>query len=241
MKKIIFSILLFALIVSIPNFANAAPCNVTNLVFRIKSFTPNGGGGCQYLVDIGFDIEHNGGNKYIYAHLWQTADYPAWGGTYGSAPTTASLNGSNVIGTIQINIGTPDVLSATYIQSGTTVMLSGTLTKTTVGIYDRYLITNVTLNFTSCPPQLRVKADVWASQSGNGSVVHCINGGLEFVLPANNFTMSTLLCQAAACSLGSRFHTRRPEARSARRADSSSRHQDESLPRRGSTAPILSL
>ena len=37
-----------------------------------------------------------------------------------------------------------------------------------------------------------IKADVWASQAGNGRVVHCMNGGLEFILPSSNFNLSSL-------------------------------------------------
>ncbi len=65
MKTFLLS-LVAVLLLAVPRQARGQSCTVNNLKFAIRSYTPGTLGGCTYVADIGFDIKHNNGNKYIF-------------------------------------------------------------------------------------------------------------------------------------------------------------------------------
>ncbi len=180
MKKILLSFFLITGFLAVSKTAMADPCGVSNLYFKLNTLTNNAGGSCTITFDIGWDQTSNNGNKWSFAHLWLEPDYPGY--TYGSRPTGAQLTSSNAIGTVVVQDGIVTTGSSAY-PGGTTTVLGGTLVKTTIAGGFQYRITGISKTFTLCPSSLSIKGDVWSSNSGFASAVHCFNANLLFLPP----------------------------------------------------------
>ncbi len=192
MKKILLSLMLFAGLVSISTNTFAAPCSVSNLYFRLNSYVVNPNGSCTINFDFGWDQFSNNGNKWSFAHLWLSEQYPNPALSYGSAPTTANL--ANALGTIVIDNGVLNPANNAY-PNGTATILSGTFSKTAITGGSRYRITGISKTFSVCPASLSIKGDVWSSNSGNGGSVHCFTNNLDFLPPTQNLNLTgTFFC-----------------------------------------------
>ncbi len=180
MKRILLSFFLITGFLAVSKTAMADPCVVSNLYFKLNTLTNNAGGSCTITFDIGWDQTSNNGNKWSFAHLWLEPDYPSY--TYGSRPTGAQLTSSNAIGTIVVEDGIVKIGSSAY-PGGTTIVLGGVLVKTAIAGGTQYRITGISKTYTTCPSSLSIKGDVWSSNSGFASAVHCFNANLLFLPP----------------------------------------------------------
>jgi hypothetical protein len=188
MKKIL---LLLALIVSFGFLQQASgqACAVSNVSVQLNSLSPSGSN-CVVDVNLTFSLQHNSGNKFIWVHLWKTADYPNL--PYNAPPTAAQLALSLANIGINNNVS-PQTLQLTYVPAtGVPVQSSAnglTLTVTPgVGV-DIYTITGVKLTVASaCNTAIAVKGDVWSTQSASQNNVQCFSKGLVFI--ANDPTIT---------------------------------------------------
>jgi len=152
---------------------------------------------CQITVNVQFDLDYNGGSKYVYFHSYLAADYPSpsvfnCGSSASQDPPThnqlgtavddigksmldVGLDNSSGHGTLNVPVSVPILTS--YLPDPTVVLtqpsnsLGMTVTKTFKGgMTDHFVISNLKVTFNqSCAAVLIVKTDVWASNSNAAS------------------------------------------------------------------------
>jgi hypothetical protein len=172
MKRYLLSFLLIAC--AFLNKSNAQ-CTILNITTaNIRKTTVNGN--CAVMFDLTISAQLNNGNKGIWVHFWDEAQYPStpWNYSSGSAPSAAFL--VNTLGTLGVdNSGTTPIVLTSYpfdpsppvkmVQAqNPLVNTSGSGSST---IYS-YLFTNVVLTLPSNSCNIpTVKADVWSTQANS--------------------------------------------------------------------------
>jgi hypothetical protein len=195
MKKILLSL---AFIASI-GLANKmqAQCTLSNVTVNLNSANPDGFGNCIVNFDLAFDIDNNGGNKYIWLNLWKSTDYNFNTFDYGAggakAPKWDELDGvtnlNDPIGIVGINNDVaPPVFLATYpadptnVNTGNGRLVVGTsLTRTVVGTNFHFVLTGLQFTIPGPCAGLILQGDVWSSQSNSANApIHCYSEGISF-------------------------------------------------------------
>ncbi|MGN6399363.1 MAG: T9SS type A sorting domain-containing protein [Flavisolibacter sp.] len=171
MKKTLLSFFL----ASIAYLGNLnAQCTILDVTTSDVHKTTSGSN-CIVTFNLTITAQLNNGNKGIWVHFWNTANYPATPWNYGnSAPSAAFLSSS--IGTLGVdNSGaTPIVLSSYPFSTSQPVVMAtaGTPQVTTTGsgsgtVYS-YVFTNVTLNLANNDCTIpAIKADVWSTNANS--------------------------------------------------------------------------
>jgi Secretion system C-terminal sorting domain len=186
MKKVFTPILLFITLL-IANSQSHAQCSFISPTVEISNIATNLNGNCEVTMNLSFDIVTNSGNKIIFIHLWNQANYPSLNyGCNQCQPTAANL--INTIANFVIdNSGVNPVFLSSYgpansVAVKTPVNTPGlTIQKTTstnVGA-DKMIISNVKLTIPgACTNSFSFQGDAWSSNSNsNNPVVHCAMQG----------------------------------------------------------------
>jgi len=67
---------LLALLTGFFSFSKShAQCQFTNSTLELNSIYTDANGNCVVNMNLGFEIDLNNGNKYIFIHLWRAQDY----------------------------------------------------------------------------------------------------------------------------------------------------------------------
>jgi hypothetical protein len=188
MKKILLLIAVIAF-VGLHNRLQAQACAVTSVSVELNSTTVSGGS-CVVNINLTFNLAHNSGNKFIWMHLWKSADYPNL--SYSSPPTAAELSASlanigidNFSGTPTLQTSYPPAPSVPVEDAGDGL----TLAVTPNGATDIYKISNIQLTVAGgCTTAIAIKGDVWSTQSQSQNNVQCFNKGIIFI--ANDPTIT---------------------------------------------------
>jgi hypothetical protein len=187
MKKALLPFLFFASFLFIDR-VSAQSCSVSSPTVSNIS-TSNGVGGCTVTFDLSFDFAGNNGNKWKAILVWTESAYNAIPSNfYGSnglkLPSAADINSSNAVATISINdnISTTQTLSTypgdnvnpasfksglMYISSATTLTIKG-----------------ITVTVPNCGSQIKLRADVGATNANSFSQFGCLSKG-ELSFTAN--------------------------------------------------------
>lgn len=188
MKKSLLALLLLTGL--FVNKALAQPCSLANL----QIFNVGTGSDGKCYADISFDMDRNNGNKFIYIHLWTSANYSLvttsrW--QKGSGPLYADINGTNnshpALATVAIDnndYSNPKFSSYGYrpdptvtVKTGTSVTTSSTpVSGSGPHAFYRYTVTHVMLGNTvsgGCTAS-NVSGIVWSTQANStNSHIHC--------------------------------------------------------------------
>lgn len=173
MKKILLS---FVLIACAFTGKLNAQCSILDITTSDFQKVPSGTD-CIITFNLTIKAQLNGGNKGIWVHLWDVADYPSPGWNYsGSAPSAAFLASTNALATLGVsNTGTSPVILTSYPfdnSAPVTMATANAPTVTSTGsgpstVYT-YVFTNVSLqlanNDCTIPP---IKADVWSTNANS--------------------------------------------------------------------------
>ncbi len=201
MKKILLSFLIMA-VMGITAKVQAQNCSIANVVITVNSATVNGGN-LDVDFNASFDLDANGGNKYLFIQSWKTAQWPNyWQCANGIAtlnpkkgPKAADLVNSFLRLAINNDVTAPTQPSFTvYGFDGSVIMsTAGSVTKVynavTVGgiTYDRFTLTNVLVTIpgiTDVNDAIAVTTDVFSTNgqvTGPNSPIHCVNcGNVQF-------------------------------------------------------------
>src|SRR6185369_11018689 len=181
MKKILLTLVIFA---SFGLMAKLnAQCAVSNVSVHLNS-TIASGGNCTMNFDISFDLQHNGGNKYIWLHIWNATNYPNL--AYSHPPTAAEL--ANSLANVGINNNVaPPVLLTSYVQAPSVPVQSAGLTLSIsvgggAGGSDRFQITGISVVVPgACATMVTLKADLWSTQAASQNSVSCFTKGITFI------------------------------------------------------------
>jgi|CXWL01.1.fsa_nt_gi hypothetical protein len=198
MKKILLSLMSLA-VVGLTAKVQAQACAVKNVVVTINS-TSLVPGGLAVDFDASFDLDANGGNKYIFIQTWLRTQYPNYwlcvNGTDTRNPKKAPLSPDLTNAFLKLAINN-DVTSptqpsyTTYGFDATTMSTAGGVTKvynavTILGVtYDRFTLTNVQVivpGIVSLVDPIAVTTDVFSTNgqvTGPNSPIHCVNCGTE--------------------------------------------------------------
>lgn len=202
MKKILL-LLATVLLIGFNNSTNAQACSFGNLGVKVNSTSPGTiPGTCVINFDFYFDIDHNGGGKYFYIHIWPTSLHPAF--NYAKPPTTSLISGGN--GALdnsltsfgyyhfQSNLSPvtsylPDPTNVPQFQTGYTLTeIQGTP--------DRYTAHNLVITLPQgCNISQSLSADAWESQSDHSQTVACFSANQKFYLNDPIITGGLLFCQ----------------------------------------------
>ncbi len=186
-KSLSFLLVLFIAVLNAQYVAGQAnPTNACSMsgieIMKTTGVNPNPDTNGDITLDLYFPINiHNGGQKFIYIHFWEASVFPAapFGGNGSVAPTSSGVL-SNSIGTIALDVNTSNLsIRTTYPPDGSITPISTGFAVNRIGNED--FIYSLKLHL----PQggTSVKAAAWASQAGNGSVVHCSSGGDAIIVP----------------------------------------------------------
>ncbi|MFT3827094.1 MAG: T9SS type A sorting domain-containing protein [Chitinophagaceae bacterium] len=172
-------------------------CTVSNITVTLNSALTNAGN-CQVNIDLSWDQQNNGGNKYTNLHIWSTANYP--GLSYANPPTLSDL--ANAIGTIVIanpTTATP-TLNATYPNAPATTMLSAAsvqkvyVSGSGINTINRFTIKGIVFTAPgSCSNPVSIKADIWSSNSNSDNAVQCADPNHQFFVN-NPLVSGSLIC-----------------------------------------------
>lgn len=165
-----------------------AQCSFVSPTVDIISVTPTSTGDmCTITFNLGFDINVNSGNKIIFVHLWEEANYPNPMLNYGCnqcQPHAADLQ--NTVANFSIDdFSTTPQLKPTYGPDPTVanVFYSAPITvqRTTSAVpgATRFYINNISLVIDNACQDYVFKGDAWASNSNNtNSSVQCAMQGI---------------------------------------------------------------
>ncbi len=199
MKKILLSLLILSFVGFVGKL-QAQNCSITNTVISVNSTTVVGPN-LDVNFNISFDLDANGGNKYLFIQSWKATQWPNyWGCVNGQAtinpkkaPQGATL--TNAFLKLAINNDVTDPAQptfTTYDFDGTTMTNSAGITLTkiynaiTVGptTYDRFTMNNIMVTIpgvTNPNDALAVLTDVFSTNgqvTGPNSPIHCVNCGI---------------------------------------------------------------
>lgn len=160
-------------------------CTFSNAAVELigNPYTDPVTGKCMIRFDLYFDLNSNGGGKYIYVHIWPTALYPNL--SYSSAPTAANLTNAVITFGVYhhgadlyiVNSYAPDPTISSFQFEGLSVRIG----PGAISGYDRFEVEGLLIaSSSSCLIPQSFTADAWQTQAANGSVVHCFSKGLVF-------------------------------------------------------------
>lgn len=187
MKKVLLSFFIFTSFVYASK-VNAQSCAVASPTVSNIS-TSSGVGGCTITFDLSFDFAGNNGNKWKAIIIWKEADYNSipsnfYGANGKQVPSAAAINSSNALATISINSSISatqtlssyagDVVNPTSFKAGLTY-INNTTSLTIKGI---------TVTVPDCSSQVKLKADVGASNATSFNQFGCLSKG-ELSFTAN--------------------------------------------------------
>jgi len=173
MKKALLSFLLIACAFLNKSNAQCSILDITTSDFHKTSIN----GDCIITFNLTVKAQLNGGNKGIWVHLWDAADYPTPGWNYsGSAPSATFLSTTGAIATLGVdNSGTSPVIATTYPFDNSAAVTMATANAPTItstgsgpsAVYT-YVFTNVSLNLTNNDCTIpQIKADVWSTNANS--------------------------------------------------------------------------
>ena len=181
MKKFLLSLALIATFGFAQKLSGQA-CTVSKVSVQLNSTTVSGPN-CVLNITLTFSLDHNGGNKYVWMHLWKSTDYPGF--NYSKPPSAADLALSLANIGVNNNI-TPALLLPSYAPAASVPVQSGlsgvTLTITPSGSVDIFTVTGIQLTVPGgCNSKVSIKGDVWSTQSASQNNVQCFSNGLNFI------------------------------------------------------------
>lgn len=173
-----------------------AQCDLKNPAYKLNYIQPDGNGNCVISLDLYFDMKHNPGGKYVWIHIWPTADYTNWnyihppttvnGGLSGSIATVGVEHQQNHLAVQSIYFPEPSLPTIQYTN------IEASEGASTLTGYELYTFKNVQLVVPGgCATPLPFTFDVWESQSATAQNVHCYIKGAQFV--ANDPRVNGLL------------------------------------------------
>jgi hypothetical protein len=187
MKKILCLFSFFASL-SFLGKVSAQSCSVANPAVSNISVTSNGGS-CTITFDLSFDFGGNNGNKWKAIFIWTESAYSSipsnfYGSNGMKAPSAADVNGTNPLATISIN----DAISATQTLSSypndvtnpTSFKPGLAYTATATSL----TIKGISVAVPNCSSQIKLKADVGATNSASFTSFGCLSKG-ELSFTAN--------------------------------------------------------
>lgn len=203
------------------NHLHAQSCTFVSPTVQFVSITSNTSTGqCEYIVNLEFDVEVNGGNKYIFVHLWDQSRYHLGSGgtalpfTYATLPVDNAGSPDGILYSSLVNIGinsfdSPPAFYTSYPPDASvpmanpTTMPGITVTETPLNsTTSRYVIENVKIILPGpCAGTLPTfTGDAWSTNGASANQVQCAMPGFTF--GALGPTASgTVTCSAAANSL----------------------------------------
>lgn len=193
MKKILLTMMIFAVAAYTANLKAQCDLVFSNLVIQPVSAVPNGGK-CNVTFNASFDITTNSGFKYLFFHSWLVADYPnppifncaqsnaqdpgtaAQLGTVVDQPGRSFLDAGFInLNTLTFPTGVPVNVTANiatvYPHDNTVVLtqplnspgLTATVTRTSANIL-HFDITNILVILNqTCGSPIVVRTDIWGS------------------------------------------------------------------------------
>ncbi|MFM2138560.1 MAG: hypothetical protein RJA57_867 [Bacteroidota bacterium] len=168
--------------------ATAQPCQLANPGVVLTHAYPNQDNtACIIGIDLYFDMTHNPGGKYVWAHIWPTALYTDHNyGLYGP-PTLANGGLVNSVATFGFfHQGSSLIMQTTYPPDANAPGFQSDLipSENPNGLLpgsDRYTIKGLDLTSPgTCQTPLSFTADIWESQSASAQNVHCVVKGMTF-------------------------------------------------------------
>jgi hypothetical protein len=184
MKKILLTLVVFASFGLVAKLN--AQCTVSNVAAHLNS-TSVIGSNCVLNFDLSFNLQHNNGNKYIFIHLWKSAQYPAQTTTFGNQlntpPNAAQL--SATVANIGINNNvTPDVYLTSYAPDNSVILQvpSGlAVTPGSTSIPDHFVLSGISISVPGgCSQAVEIKGDVWSTQAASANSVSCLSSTIDF-------------------------------------------------------------
>lgn len=188
MRKLLVTIIFITML---GLFRSQAQCNLSNIVVNLNSASPSGPG-CLVDMDIAFDMQENAGNKYIWLNLWKSTDYSFVTFNYGAGgakgPKLNEMDGADhthpPVAVIGIDNNTvPIVFLTSYAPDPTNITprTGTTITKTTSGGLDHFVLSHVTFTVPGGCNSLVIQGDVWSTQANSAnSAIHCYSQGISF-------------------------------------------------------------
>lgn len=203
------------------NHLHAQSCTFLSPTVQFVSITSNPSTGeCEYLVNLEFDIQINGGNKYIFVHLWEQSKYHFGSGgtelpfTYATQPVDNAGSSSGILYSSLVNIGlnsfdNPSTFYTNYPPDATVPMANPitmpgiTVTETPLSsTTSRYVIENVKIILPGpCTGTLPTfTGDAWSTNGASANQVQCAMPGFTFGA-AGPAASGTVTCSTPANSL----------------------------------------
>ncbi|MCH5716936.1 hypothetical protein [Niabella hibiscisoli] len=200
-RKNLFTVTVAVSLVLLATRLFAQSCTFVSPTVQFVSITSNSSTGqCEYLVNLEFDIQVNGGNKYIFVHLWEQSKYHfGSGGTalpfaYATLPVDNAGSSSGILYSSLVNIGinsfdNPSTFYTNYPPDATVPMANAstmpgiTVTETPLnGTTSRYLIENVKITLPGpCVGTLPTfTGDAWSTNGASANQVQCAMPGFTF-------------------------------------------------------------
>jgi len=171
-----------------------AQCTFISPTVDINTTTVSGSN-CIVNFNLSFDLVTNSGNKIIYIHLWQLANYPSHDYSCNQCQPTYSVNDNNgntdlantVLNVAINNFGAAPVFLTSYGPDPSTPIQNPsnnpgmTITKTasaTAGA-ERFIISNIVVTVPgACTNNIQFKGDAWSSNSNSSNAaVQCAMQG----------------------------------------------------------------
>ncbi|MGE9310617.1 hypothetical protein ACLOAU_03190 [Niabella sp. CJ426] len=205
----------------LPNHLYAQSCTFVSPTVQFVSITSNASTGqCEYLVNLEFDVQVNGGNKYIFVHLWEQNKYHfGSGGTalpfnYATQPIDDAGSASGILYSSLVNIGinsfaNPATFYTSYPPDATVPMANPatmpgiTVTETPLNsTTSRYVIENLKIVLPGpCTGSLPTfTGDAWSTNGASANQVQCAMPGFTFT-PEGPTANGTISCSSIANSL----------------------------------------
>jgi hypothetical protein len=189
MKTVLRSVLFVALLGLTSKLYSQ--CTVSNIVIQNVSVVSSTSGSCTVRFDASFNIENNGGNKYIFIHSWIESQYPNYFNCQNGNPAPGSTHpvphqadlanaflniGLDNNGDIPVVLTTyppdPSVSLNTIVSVEKEVLADGSANIILHGV-----TTTVPV---ACGTPVIIMTDLWSSQAAQGQVAHCVNCGIMF-------------------------------------------------------------
>ena len=166
-------------------------CTVSNIVIQNVSVVSSTSGSCTVRFDASFNIENNGGNKYIFIHSWTQAQYPDYfqcqngnpsPGFSHPVPHQADLANAFLNIGIDNSPATPVILTEYTPDPSVTLNSVASIEKESLPDGSANIILHgvtTTLPF-ACGTPVVIITDLWSSQAAQAQVAHCVNCGIMY-------------------------------------------------------------
>jgi hypothetical protein len=185
MKKVLLPFLMFACILFTGKM-NAQSCAVSSPTVSNIS-TSSGAGGCTVTFDLTFAFAGYNGNKWKAIIIWNESDYNSipsnfYGSNGKQVPNAADINGSNALATISINSNTSATQTLSTYPGDNSNPTSFKPGLAYINNATSLTIKGITVTVANCSSQIKLKADVGASNAASFNSFGCLSKGeLSFV------------------------------------------------------------